>query len=79
MKVTRGPKGAMQEGLFWRLRMKLSNMSEGLTCLLRERHWSLCSEGGMPFSKTRMGISVRHRVGRKDNVFKTQIIFLTLG
>ena len=51
MKVTRGPKGVMQEGLFWRLRMKLNNMSEGLTCLLRERHWNSCNDRGLKSRK----------------------------
>ena len=41
-------------------------------------HWSLLGEVGVPFIHTRMGVRVRHREGRKDNVLKTQIYFLTL-
>ena len=58
--------------------MKLNNVSEGLTYLLRERHWSWCSEGGVPLSQTRMSMWLRHRIGGKDNVLKTQISFLML-
>ena len=36
MYVSKGPNGAIWEGVFWRLRMKPNNMSEGLTYLLRE-------------------------------------------
>ena len=35
-------------------------------------------EVGVPFIHARMGVRVRHREGRKDNVLKTQIYFLTL-
>ena len=41
-------------------------------------HWSLLGEVGVPFIHTRMGVRVRHREGRKDNVLKTHISFLTL-
>ena len=33
---SRGPRGALQEGLFKRLKMGLKNVSEGLTYMFKE-------------------------------------------
>ena len=58
--------------------MKLNNMSDSLTYLLREEPLELVWWSGSAISHMRMGVMVRHRVRRKNNVLKTQISVLKL-